>query len=99
MSNQLIRDHARRQLMARYELKRVQYKALSQDRNLQNSIRFESFLKLSKLSRNSSKTRIRNRCMITGRARSVYKKFKVSRIVFRELASKGAINGVFKASW
>ena len=99
MSNQNIRDHARRLIMAKYEIKRTQYKAIWQDINLPNSIRYSSFFKLSQINRNSSLTRIRNRCVITGRARSVYNKMRISRIVFRELAAKGAIMGVSKSSW
>lgn len=99
MSNQNIRDHARRLIMAKYEIKRIQYKAIWQDRNLANSIRYNSFFQLSKINRNSSLTRIRNRCVITGRARSVYNKMRISRIVFREFAAKGAIMGVNKSSW
>jgi ribosomal protein S14 len=99
MSNQVIRDHKRRLQLAKFELKRLQYKALCQDRNLTADQRTEAALNLSKLPRNSSKTRIRNRCIITGRPRSVYKLFRVSRIVFRELASQGALIGIYKSSW
>lgn len=99
MSNQVIRDHKRRLQLAKYELKRLQYKALCQDRNLSSDLRAEAFLNLSKLPRNSSKTRIRNRCIFTGRPRSVNKLFRVSRIVFRELASQGKLLGISKASW
>ena len=100
MSNKMIRDQKRRLQLVKFELKRLQYKALGQDRrSLPPDLRYEYSLKLSKLPRNSSKTRIRNRCIITGRPRSVYKLFRLSRIVFRELASQGAILGVRKASW
>jgi len=99
MSNQNIKDQKRRLDLAKFELKRLQYKAICQDRNLSPDIRTEASLKLSKLPRNSSRTRIRNRCIITGRPRSIYKLFRVSRIVFRELASQGAIVGVYKSSW
>nr|NP_943670.1 ribosomal protein S14 [Chara vulgaris]AAP92193.1 ribosomal protein S14 [Chara vulgaris]QXT44739.1 ribosomal protein S14 [Nitellopsis obtusa]WAK98773.1 ribosomal protein S14 [Chara vulgaris] len=99
MSNQVIRDQKRRLLVAKYELKRMQYKAICQDRALPNQIRYEYTLKLAKLPRNSSKTRVRNRCILTGRSRSVYKLFRVSRIVFRELASRGALYGINKSSW
>jgi ribosomal protein S14 len=99
MSNHVIRDMTRRLLLAKFELKRVQYKALCQDRNLPNAVRYDYFFKLSKLPRNSSKTRIRNRCTITGRSRAVYKQFRVSRIVFRELATQGALCGIYKSSW
>jgi small subunit ribosomal protein S14 len=100
MSNQVIRDKKRRFQAAKLELKRLQFKALCQDRrSLPADLRYEYFLKLSRLPRNTSKTRIRNRCIITGRPRSVYKLFRISRIVFRELASQGLILGVKKASW
>ena len=99
MSNQNIKDQKRRLDLAKFELKRLQYKAICQDRNLSPDIRTEASLKLSKLPRNSSRTRIRNRCIITGRPRSIYKLFRVSRIVFRELASQGTIVGVYKSSW
>ena len=56
-------------------------------------------LKLEKLPRNSNRIRVRNRCNVTGRPRGVYRKFGLSRITFRELASKGLIPGVSKASW
>ena len=60
---------------------------------------FQARLKLSKIPRNASKVRIRNRCVLTGRSRGVYRKFKLSRIAFRELASKGHIPGITKSSW
>ena len=56
-------------------------------------------MKLSQLSRNSSKSRLRNRCAITGRPRGYYRKFGLSRIAFRELAGKGMMPGIRKASW
>jgi small subunit ribosomal protein S14 len=99
MSNQIIRDQKRRLQLSKFELKRLQYKALCQDRNLTADLRSYGALILSKLPRNSSKTRIRNRCIITGRPRSVYKLFRVSRIVFRELASQGNLLGISKSSW
>jgi ribosomal protein S14 len=99
MSNQINRDYKRRQLVARNELKRLQYKAISQDINLIPRIRLEAAFCLNKLNRNSALVRVRNRCVMTGRARSVYSKYKMSRIVFRELASKGSLTGVTKSSW
>ena len=99
MSNHNIKDQKRRLDLAKFELKRLLYKAISHDRNIAADIRTEAGFKLSKLPRNSSKTRIRNRCIFTGRPRSVYKLFRVSRIVFRELASQGSIVGVYKSSW
>ena len=60
---------------------------------------FQARLKLSKIPRNASRGRIRNRCAVTGRARGVYRKFKLSRIAFRELASIGHVPGITKSSW
>ena len=61
--------------------------------------RFTARLKLAELPRNSSRVRIRNRCELSGRPRAVYRKFKLSRIALRELASTGQIPGMVKASW
>jgi small subunit ribosomal protein S14 len=61
--------------------------------------RFEARLKLAELPRNSSKTRIRNRCDITGRPRAFYRKLKMSRIALRQLGSSGQIPGLVKSSW
>jgi ribosomal protein S14 len=99
MSNQIIRDQKRRVLVAKYELERMQCKAISRHKKLPNRIRYESFLKSSRLPRNSSRTRVRNRCILTGRPRSVYKLFRVSRIVSRELAFKGSLIGINKSCW
>ncbi|KAL8541509.1 hypothetical protein ACS0TY_002687 [Phlomoides rotata] len=92
-------DKKRRLLARRYELRRKFYKALLQDPDLPSVMRDKVRNRLSQLPRNSSFTRIRNRCVFTGRPRSVYKKFRMSRIIFRELANQGQLQGVKKASW
>ena len=69
------------------------------DTTLSFEERQEYRLKLEKLPKNSNRIRIRNRCNVTGRPRGVYRKFGLSRITFRELALKGLIPGVSKASW
>lgn len=79
--------------------KRARLKAIAADRNAPEEERFAAQLKLSELPRNSSKTRIRNRCELSGRPRGVYRKFKLSRIALRELASAGQIPGMVKSSW
>ncbi|KAL9248357.1 hypothetical protein vseg_021688 [Gypsophila vaccaria] len=94
-----ILDYHRRQLAAKHELRRKLYKAMWSDTNLTSSEREKARYKLSKLPRNSAFNRLRNRCIFTGRPRAVYEKFRMSRIVFRELASKGELLGVKKASW
>jgi small subunit ribosomal protein S14 len=78
---------------------RARLKALARDRDAAPEERFEAQLKLAELPRNSSITRVRNRCELTGRPRGVYRKFKLSRIAVRELASSGQIPGMLKSSW
>uniref|UniRef100_A0A0D6R4S4 Small ribosomal subunit protein uS14m n=1 Tax=Araucaria cunninghamii TaxID=56994 RepID=A0A0D6R4S4_ARACU len=99
MDKRNIRDHKCRILAAKYELKRVLYKAALRDPNLPSDLRAKFRDKLSRLPRNSSFVRLRNRCIFTGRSRAVYRKFRMSRIVFRELACKGELTGIRKASW
>ena len=86
-------------LVNKFLKKREKLKKIIKNRKLPLDERFKAQLKLAKLPRNSSKTRIRNRCEITGRPHGVYRKFKISRIALRELASKGIIPGMTKSSW
>ncbi|HZS81913.1 MAG TPA: 30S ribosomal protein S14 [Stellaceae bacterium] len=79
--------------------KRARLKAIANDRNAPAEERFAAQLKLAEMPRNSSPTRIRSRCELTGRPRGVYRKFKLSRIALRELASAGQIPGMVKSSW
>jgi small subunit ribosomal protein S14 len=79
--------------------KRAELKAVTGNRSLPAEERFAAQLKLAAMPRTSSATRIRNRCMITGRARGVHRKFGISRIMLREMAAGGLIPGVRKASW
>jgi small subunit ribosomal protein S14 len=79
--------------------RRARLKALARDRDAAPEERFAAQLKLAELPRNSSDTRVRNRCQLTGRPRGVYRKFKMSRIAVRELSSAGLIPGMTKSSW
>jgi small subunit ribosomal protein S14 len=79
--------------------KRNALKAIANDENLSLEERFDARLKLAELPRNSSPTRIRNRCEVTGRPRAFYRKLKMSRIALRELGSRGQIPGLVKSSW
>lgn len=99
MANFIGKDQNRRILVQKQELKRILYKSFIQDFSVENSQRYYYIQKLNKLSRNSSSTRIRNRCILTGRGRSVFRFCKLSRIVIRQLASQGMLNGIKKASW
>ena len=93
------RDLKRRRLAAKFEAKRTQLKAVIQDREQPDDERFMAVLKLAEIPRNSSKTRIRNRCLVTGRPRGYYRKLKMSRIALRQLGSDGKIPGLVKSSW
>ena len=93
------KNKRRRRMTAQYKTKRAALKAVTQDKSKPMDERFAAQMKLSKLPRNSSKTRIRNRCELTGRARAYYRKLKLSRNQLRELASQGLIPGMVKSSW
>ena len=93
------RDGKRRRMAARLRARRQRLKEVANDRDRPMEERFQARLKLSELPRNSAAVRLRNRCGITGRPRGVYRKFKMSRIALRELASSGQIPGMVKSSW
>jgi small subunit ribosomal protein S14 len=93
------KNRNRTKLVVRFAGKRKRLKALAEDRSLPMEERFAARLKLAELPRNSSRTRIRNRCELSGRPRGNYRKFKLSRIALRELASAGQIPGMVKSSW
>ena len=93
------RNEKRRKLADRYVAKRAALKEVANDRSLPMEERFSARLKLAELPRNSSRVRIRNRCKISGRPRGNYRKFKMSRISLRDLASTGQIPGMVKSSW
>nr|YP_007890491.1 ribosomal protein S14 [Andalucia godoyi]AGH23985.1 ribosomal protein S14 [Andalucia godoyi] len=97
--NKMIKDQKIRQLVDHYEVKRAELKSIFYNQALPMTVREEAFAKLSKLPRNSSIVRIRNRCVLTGRGRGISQDFKVSRITLRELVSKGMIPGLKKSSW
>ncbi|KAL4181285.1 hypothetical protein AMTRI_Chr12g236480 [Amborella trichopoda] len=94
-----IRDHKHRLLAAKYELRQNLYKAFCKDPDLPSDMRDKHRYKLSKLPRNSSFARVRNRCISTSRPRSVYEFFHISFIVFHGLASRGSMMGIKKSSW
>jgi small subunit ribosomal protein S14 len=93
------KNKRREKLVKRFAAKRARLKAAAVDEALAPEDRFAARLKLSELPRNSAKERVRNRCELTGRPRAVYRKFKLSRIALRELASTGQIPGMVKSSW
>lgn len=93
------RNLKRIELVAKYAKKRAKLKAATMDETLSMEDRFQAQLKLAELPRNSSKTRVHNRCEITGRSKAYYRKLRMSRIALRDLASKGQIPGMVKSSW
>ncbi len=93
------RQKQREILVKRHWDKRQELKAKAIDMSLTEEERHEARLKLNKLPRDGSAVRLRNRCQLTGRPRGVLRKFKISRLSFREMALMGIIPGVTKASW
>jgi small subunit ribosomal protein S14 len=93
------RNRKRERLAKQYAQRRSRLKKVADDESLPMEERFAARLKLAELPRNSSWVRVRTRCQMTGRPRAVYRKFKLSRIALRELASTGQIPGMVKSSW
>ena len=95
-----VEKNKRREKMAKqYAGKRAKLKEMAVDDRLSPEERFTARLKLAKLPRNSSPTRIRNRCEMTGRPRGYYRKLKMSRIALRLMANEGKVPGMVKSSW
>ena len=93
------REKKRERLVAKYAEKRAALKALINDQEKPVEERFKASLELAKLPRNSSATRLHNRCQLTGRPHAYYRKLKISRIALRDLGSNGEIPGMVKSSW
>ena len=86
-------------LAKKYAGRRSRLKAIANDESLTMEERFEARLKLAEVPRNSAPIRVRNRCEVSGRPRSVHRKMKMSRIALREMGSKGLVPGLVKSSW
>ena len=95
----IAREVKRQKLVDKYSTKRAELKGIARDQARPMEERFKAQLKLAKLPRNSSATRLHNRCQLTGRPHAYYRKLKVSRIALRELGSSGQIPGMVKSSW
>jgi small subunit ribosomal protein S14 len=93
------KNERRRKLVDKTKPKIAKLKAKANDKSLDETERLIARLKMAELPRNGNPTRIRNRCELTGRSRGFYRKFRLSRIMLRELANKGLIPGVTKSSW
>jgi small subunit ribosomal protein S14 len=99
MKNLIVRDKSKRILVERYELHRKMLKSIIYNQALDNKLRFAAQKELSQLPKNSCYIRVRNRCVLTGRSKSVYRKFRLSRIMLRNTILNGLIPGATKASW
>jgi small subunit ribosomal protein S14 len=93
------KNNRRRRMVEQFAAKRLALKTICMDRARDPEERFEATIKLAELPRNGAKVRIRNRCSLTGRPRAYYRKFGLSRIALRDLASQGQVPGVVKSSW
>lgn len=93
------KNNLRRRMAKQKKASRDTLKALIMDKETPMEERFAAVMKLAKMPRNSAKVRIRNRCELSGRPRGFYRKFKLSRIALRDLASSGQVPGVVKSSW
>jgi small subunit ribosomal protein S14 len=93
------KNERRKALTKRYAAKYAKLKAVADDEALDDSERWIARLKMAELPRNANPTRVRNRCELTGRSRAYYRKFRLSRLMLREMANKGLIPGVTKSSW
>jgi small subunit ribosomal protein S14 len=93
------RERKRQKLVDQYARKRAELKTIASDDSKPMEERFKARLKLAKLPRNSSATRLHNRCQLTGRPHAYYRKLKMSRIALRDLGSNGQVPGLVKSSW
>ena len=93
------REKKRQRLVKQYAARRASLREIANNTDLPMEERFKARMKLAKLPRNSSPTRLHNRCQLTGRPKAYYRKLKISRIALRELASNGEIPGMVKSSW
>jgi small subunit ribosomal protein S14 len=93
------KNERRKKLVQQYATKYAKLRAIADDESRDDTERLMARLKMAELPRNANPTRVRNRCELTGRSRAYYRKFRLSRIMLRDLANKGLIPGVVKSSW
>lgn len=98
MKGKFYKDKFRRHLYHSLEKKKIILKSIYKNENLPQSIRYKAYFILKNLPKNSSITRLRNRCILTYRSKAIYTKFKLSRLTFRSLANEGYLVGIRKAS-
>jgi small subunit ribosomal protein S14 len=95
----ILKNERRRALVKKTAPKYAKLRAIADDESLDEGERLIARLKMAELPRNGNPTRIRNRCELTGRPRGYYRKFRLARVILRDLANKGMIPGVTKSSW
>jgi small subunit ribosomal protein S14 len=93
------KNERRKKLVKKYAGRYAKLKAIANDKSLDDTERLMARLKLAEIPRNGNPTRIRNRCELTGRPRAYYRKFRLARVMLRDLALRGLIPGVVKSSW
>ena len=93
------KNEKRKKMVAKYAPKYAKLKAQANDKSLDDTERLIARLKMAEIPRNGNPTRIRNRCEMTGRPRAYYRKFRLARVMLRDLANKGLIPGLTKSSW
>ena len=93
------KNERRKKLVKKYSGRYSRLKAIAADESRDDTERLMARLKLAEIPRNGNPTRVRNRCELTGRSRAVYRKFRLSRIMLREMGNKGLIPGLTKSSW
>jgi small subunit ribosomal protein S14 len=93
------KNERRKKLVKQYAGKYARLREIADDESKDDGERLIARLKMAEIPRNANPTRVRNRCMITGRPRGVYRKFKLGRVMLRQLATRGMIPGVVKSSW
>ncbi|MEG3180383.1 30S ribosomal protein S14 [Sphingomonas sp. LT1P40] len=93
------KNERRKLLVKKYAGKYAKLKAMAKDQSLDETERLIARLKMAEIPRNGNPTRVRNRCEMTGRPRGYYRKFRLARVILRDLANKGMIPGVTKSSW
>jgi small subunit ribosomal protein S14 len=93
------KNERRKKLVQKHAAKYAKLKAVADDKSVDETERLMARLKMAEIPRNGNPTRVRNRCELTGRSRAYYRKFRLSRIMLRDLANKGLIPGVTKSSW
>lgn len=98
-TSSVFRNLKRVRMAEKFANRRSKLKEIVMDKEASPEERFQATLKLAELPRNSAKIRVRNRCKVTGRSRSYYRKFGVSRVELRDMASFGEIPGLVKSSW